>query len=46
LKSERIDHIGIVVKSVEERLSVYRDLLKLEVTGIEELPERGLRLPS
>jgi len=44
LKSERIDHIGIVVKSIEERLSVYRDLLKLEVTGIEELPERGLKV--
>ena len=44
MKSERIDHIGIVVKSIEERLSVYRDLLKLEVTGIEELPERGLKV--
>jgi len=44
LKSERIDHIGIVVESIEERLSVYRDLLKLEVTGIEELPERGLKV--
>ncbi len=44
MKSERIDHIGIVVESIEERLSVYRDLLKLEVTGIEELPERGLKV--
>jgi len=44
LKSDRIDHIGIAVKSIEERLSVYRDLLKLEVTGIEELRDRGLKV--
>ncbi len=44
MKSDRIDHIGIAVKSIEERLSVYRDLLKLEVTGIEELEDRGLKV--
>jgi methylmalonyl-CoA/ethylmalonyl-CoA epimerase len=44
VRSDKIDHIGIAVRSIEERLSVYRDLLKLELTGIEELPDRGLRV--
>jgi len=44
LRSDRIDHIGVAVKSIEERLRLYRDLLKLELTEIEELPERGLKV--
>lgn len=44
MKTKRIDHIGIVVKSAEEKLKLYRDFLGLEVTDIEELPERGLKV--
>ncbi len=44
MKAFRIDHIGIVVKDASERLKLYRDLLGLEVTGSEDLPERGIRV--
>ncbi len=40
----RIDHIGVVVRSIDERLKLYKDFLGLEVTGIEEIPERGIRV--
>jgi len=39
-----IDHIGIAVKDAKEKLKLYKDFLGLEVTEIEELPERGLRV--
>jgi len=44
LKIDRIDHIGIVVRSIDEKLPLYRDFLGLEFGGIEELPERGLKV--
>ncbi len=44
MKTLKIDHIGIAVKSAEERLKLYRDLLGLDVYYTEELPERGLRV--
>jgi methylmalonyl-CoA/ethylmalonyl-CoA epimerase len=39
-----IEHIGIAVKSLEERIPFYRDTLGLAFHGIEELPERRLRI--
>ena len=44
MKAIKIDHIGIVVKNIEERLKLYKDFLGLEVSKVEELPERGLRV--
>ncbi len=44
MKAVKIDHIGIVVKNAEERLKLYRDFLGLEVSRVEELPDRGLRV--
>ncbi len=44
MKTVKIDHIGIAVKNAEERLKLYRDFLGLEVSKVEELPERGLRV--
>ncbi len=44
MKALKIDHIGIAVKDASERLKLYKDLLGLEVTGSEELPERGLKV--
>ncbi|MBO8160402.1 MAG: methylmalonyl-CoA epimerase [Thermosipho sp. (in: Bacteria)] len=44
MKTNKIDHIGIVVKNAKERLKLYEDFLGLKVTHIEELPERGLRV--
>jgi len=42
--TNRIDHIGIAVKDAKEKLRLYKDFLGLEVTEVEELPERGLRV--
>lgn len=42
--TKRIDHIGIVVRNAEEKLKLYRDFLGLEITEVEELPDRGLRV--
>lgn len=41
---EKIAHIGIAVRSVDDALSFYRDQLGLQVDEIIELPERGLRI--
>ena len=40
----RIEHIGIAVKDLEERIAFYRDVLGLTLVGREELPERRLRI--
>jgi len=40
----KIEHIGIAVRKLEERIPFYRDTLGLPLLGIEELPERHLRL--
>jgi len=38
-----IDHIAIVVNSINEVRPFYEDALGLKVAAIEELPERGIR---
>ncbi|WP_165974168.1 methylmalonyl-CoA epimerase [Marinitoga lauensis] len=43
-KNEKIDHIGIAVKSIEDALKLYNDLLGLEITGEEVLEDRGLKV--
>lgn len=40
----KIDHIAIAVHSLEEALKVYRDLLGLELKGVEQVPEQGVRI--
>jgi methylmalonyl-CoA epimerase len=40
----RIAHIGIAVKDLEERIAFYRDVLGLHLESREELPERNLRI--
>jgi len=42
--TNRIDHIGIAVRDAKEKLKLYKNFLGLEVTEIEEIPERGLRV--
>ncbi|ABR30453.1 lactoylglutathione lyase [Thermosipho melanesiensis] len=44
METNKIDHIGIAVKDASERLKLYQDFLGLEISNIEELPERGLRV--
>ena len=44
MHTNRIDHIGIAVRDAKEKLKLYKNFLGLEVTEIEEIPERGLRV--
>ncbi len=39
----KVDHIGIAVESLEEQIPFYRDVLKLEYEGIEEISEQKVR---
>lgn len=40
----KIDHIGIAVRSIEERLPLYRDVLGLRFLGEETVAEQGVRV--
>jgi len=40
----RVNHIGIAVRSLEEQMAFYRDILKLEFEGIETVEEQKVRL--
>ncbi|MFW5728214.1 MAG: methylmalonyl-CoA epimerase [bacterium] len=39
-----IDHIGIAVRSIEEKLPFYRDVLDLGEVEVEEVPEQKVRV--
>lgn len=41
---KRIDHIAIVVRSIEEALQVYEGALGLELTDVKEVPEQAVRV--
>jgi len=41
---QQINHIGIAVKSLEERMPFYRDVLQLPFLGIETVPEQRVRV--
>ncbi len=41
---EKIDHLGVAVKSIEQALEFYRDTLGIEPTGIEEVPSQKVRV--
>lgn len=40
----RLAHIGIAVRSLEEHVPFYRDVLHLTLQGIEEVPEQKVRV--
>lgn len=40
----KLDHIGIAVKNLEEAVKFYRDVLGLELEGIEEVPEENVKV--
>ena len=40
----RINHIGIAVESLDRHIGFYRDILKLEYEGIEEVPDQLVRV--
>jgi len=39
-----LDHLGVAVRRIEERLELYRDVLGLELLGVEEVPGEGARI--
>lgn len=39
-----IDHIGIAVRSLEERIPFYRDILGMHEMEIEEVPDQQVRV--
>jgi len=41
---KKIDHIGIVVRSIEEALQVYEEALGLELNDVKEVPEQAVRV--
>ncbi len=44
MKVRKIDHIGIAVKNLEEARGLYETVLGLSLGGIEEIPERNIRV--
>jgi methylmalonyl-CoA/ethylmalonyl-CoA epimerase len=40
----KLNHIGIAVKSIDERLKIWRDILGFRVESIEEVPEQKVRV--
>ena len=42
-KPTQIDHIAIATPNLTEALQFYKDQLGLDVSHIEELPDRGIR---
>ncbi|MDP4083740.1 MAG: methylmalonyl-CoA epimerase [Bacillota bacterium] len=41
---QKIDHIGIAVQSLEKALPFYRDILKLQLLGIEEVESEKVKV--
>ncbi|MEJ2052941.1 MAG: methylmalonyl-CoA epimerase [Calditrichaceae bacterium] len=39
----QLNHIGIAVRSLEEHIEFYRDVLKLKFEGIETIPDQKVR---
>ncbi len=39
-----LDHIGVAVRSLDERIDLYRDLLGLDLAGIETVQGEGVRI--
>ena len=40
----KINHIGIAVKSLEEQIPFYRDILNLKFDGTEEVPDQKVKV--
>src|SRR5688572_30611508 len=41
---QKIDHIGIAVRSIQEALKLYEGVLQLRVAGYEDVEEQGVRV--
>ncbi|GFO56201.1 methylmalonyl-CoA epimerase [Geomonas sp. Red276] len=40
----KISHLGVAVRSIEETLPFYRDVLGMELTGTEEVPSQMVKV--
>jgi len=40
----KLDHIGIAVKNIEERLRIWRDILGLKVETVKEVPQHKVKI--
>jgi methylmalonyl-CoA/ethylmalonyl-CoA epimerase len=43
VKAKGLDHVAIAVKDLDQAIALYRDVLGLELTEIEEVPEQQVR---
>ncbi len=41
---KKVDHIGIAVKSLEQSLSFYTEILRLPLIQIEEVPSQKVKV--
>jgi methylmalonyl-CoA/ethylmalonyl-CoA epimerase len=41
---ERISHVGIAVRALDQQIPLYRDLLGLPFLGLEEVPDQQVRV--
>ncbi len=41
---EKVDHIGIAVNNLEERITYYTEILGLKLLRIEEVPSQNVRV--
>jgi len=41
---EKIDHLGVAVKSIEQALEFYQNTLGVEPTGVEEVPSQKVKV--
>ena len=41
---DKIDHIGIAVCSIDDKIELYRDVFGLEFLGVEEVASQGVRV--
>jgi methylmalonyl-CoA/ethylmalonyl-CoA epimerase len=42
--TEKVDHIGIAVENLDDAVRIYRDVLGLELGGVEEVPGDQVRV--
>jgi methylmalonyl-CoA/ethylmalonyl-CoA epimerase len=43
VKAKGLDHVAIAVKDLDKAIALYRDVLGLELTEVEEVPEQQVR---
>jgi methylmalonyl-CoA/ethylmalonyl-CoA epimerase len=44
VNARKLHHIGIVVRDLDDVLRFYRDALGLPLTGVEDVPDQGVKI--